>query len=187
MQTKTNLSGGKKITLIVLGALTALGLLIELISAIRYRADYTYGSFLAFIGYAVTSVLLLQYALAGYKVPHGNALRYLFLLFALVCLVGIVSVVGETTKADAGYNTLRGVVVILSAYVAGRLDHFKENVIIMSVIGVLMLISSIIISADFKGFFGGISCFTFFILWVDLMIAYILRYKEHKEAGLTDR
>ena len=30
-------------------------------------------------------------------------------------------------------------------------------------------------------------CYTFFILWIDLMVVYIFRYNEHKEVGLIDK
>ena len=184
-----NKGNGKTIALIVLGMLTAFGLVVELINSIRYHADYTSGSFLNPATYIAACLLLFYYAVAGYKKPHGNLLKYLFLLFAVCCLGSILTVVTEQTALDIAFNYIRGVVVLLTAFVAGRLDHFKQNVILMSIIGVLMLASSITqIPAELGGDFISLFwCFTFFLQWVNLMFAYILRYKEHKEAGLTDK
>ena len=182
-------SNGKTIALIVLGLLTALGLVIEIITGIEYSAYYSSGAYLSLATYSVTCVLLVYYAVAGYKKPHGNLLKYLFLLFTICCLGGILAVDAERTIYGTVFNYIRGVVVVMTAYIAGRLDRYKQNVILMSIIGLLMLASSIVQLIPDPGtvLLGWFSCFTFFILWVDLMLAYILRYKEHKEAGLADK
>ena len=184
-----NKSNGKPIVLIVLGLLTAFGLVVEIITSIRYHAEYTSGSYLNLATYIVACLLLFYYAVVGYKKPHGNLMKYLFLLFAICCLGSILTVVAERTTLDIIYNYIRGVVVLMTAFVAGRLDRFKQNVILMSIIGILMLATSIIqvlpyLNEDFIGLF---SFFTFFLLWVNLMFAYIMRYKEHKETGLADK
>ncbi len=186
MEKKNN---GKLFAIIALGLLTALGLAVEIIAFIRYRNDYSSGNYLSLITYAVTSLLLLYYAVAGYKKPHGNLLKYLLLLFAICCLGGVVSVMAERTVIDTAFNYTRGIVVLMAAYVAGRLNRFKQNVFLMSVIGVLMFGSSLalFLTNSDTNLFSMFTFFTFFVLWVDVMIAYILRYKEHKEAGLTDK
>ena len=184
-------SNGKTIALIVLGLLTAFGLVVEIINGIKYSAGSSSGAYFNLVTYCATSLLLMYYAVTGYKKPHGNLLKYLFLLFTLCCLGSILSIDVEQSMYDIAYNYIRGIVVVMTAYVSGRLDRFKQNVILMSIIGVLMLASSITqILADAElggGFLGLFWCFTFFLLWVDLMFAYILRYKEHKEAGLADK
>ena len=177
----------KTIVLILLGLLTLFGLAIEIIAFIRYRSTYSSGSYLSLVVYTLTSVLLLYYAAVGYRKPHGNLMKYLFLMFALCCLGGVVSITAEQTVIDTIYNYIRGIVVLLVAFVAGRLNRFKQNVWLMSLIGVLMLISSVVVCADYTDALGFLFSFTYFFLWIDLMVAYILRYKEHKEAGLTDR
>ena len=183
-------SNKKLIALIVLGLLTAFGLAVEIIACIRYGSVYyTSGAYFNLAAYAVTGVFLLYYAVAGYKKPHGNLMRYLFLLFALCCLSSVLTVASERTVLYTVHNYIRGIVVLITAFVAGRLDRFKQNVVLMSAIGVLMLASSLIqlpFGYDVDGLVW-ITCFTFFLLWVDLMFAYILRYKEHREAGLTDK
>lgn len=180
-------SNGKLVAIIVLGLLTAFGLIIEILSFTRYTADFSSGSSLFLLTYAITSVLLLYYAVAGYKKPHGNLLKHLFLLFAICCLSGVVTVAAEHNAIDTAYNVIRGIVVLMTAYVAGRLDRFKQNVILMSIIGVLMLASSLVYTSNCTEVLSFLSCFTFFFLWADMMVAYIIRYKEHKEAGLTDK
>ena len=184
MEKKNN---GKLVAIIVLGLLTAFGLIIEILSFTRYTADYSSGSFLLLLTYAVTSVFLLYYAVAGYKKPHGNLLKYLLLLFAICCLSSVITVSAEHNTIDTVFNGIRGIVVLMTGYVAGRLNRFKQNVILMSIVGVLMLASSLICIVYCTEVLSFLSCFTFFLLWVDVMIAYIIRYKEHKEAGLVDK
>ena len=182
-------SNGKTISLIILGLLTAFGMFVEIISEIKYSAYYSSGAYFNLVTYCATSLLLMYYAVAGYKKPHGNLLKYLFLLFTLCCLGGILSIDVEQSMYDIAYNYIRGIVVVITAYVSGRLDRYKQNVILMSIIGVLMLASSILQVIPDPGtvLLDWFWCFTFFLLWVDLMFAYILRYKEHKEAGLEDK
>ena len=182
-------SNGKTIALIVLGVLTAFGLVVEILSSIRYRTYYTSGSYLNLVTYIAVCLLLFYYAAAGYKKPHGNMMKYLFLVYAICCLGSILTVTAERSVLYTAFNYIRGAVVVMTAFVAGRLDHFKQNVVLMSIIGVLMLATSIIQVLPYvvTHLIGLFSCFTFFLLWVDLMFAYIMRYKEHKEAGLTDK
>ena len=182
-----NTSKGKKITAcVIMGLLSLAGIYAEIVMCIQRK---TFSFTVEAIITCAMFVLIVFYAVSNFKVPHGNLLKYLFLVFAACSLCGVLSVVTERTSADTVYNALRGVVVLLTAFVAGRLDRFKQNVILMSIIGVLMLASSITqISAELDGDFLGLFwCFTFFLLWADLMFAYILRYREHKEAGLADK
>ena len=144
----------KLIALILLGLLTAFGLAIEIIAFIRYRSTYSSGSYLSLVVYALASLLLLYYAAVGYRKPHGNLMKYLFLMFALCCLGGLLCMTAEQTVIDAIYNYIRGIVVLLVAFVAGRLNRFKQNVWLMSVIGVLMLISSVVVCADYTEVLG---------------------------------
>ena len=182
-----NKKNTKLIALIVLGLLTAFGLAVEIIMFIRGFSNNSAITNFNMIAYAVTSALLLYYAISGYKKPHGDIMKYLFLLFAICCLSAILTIRKENSTNDIIYNYIRGVVVLLTAFVAGRLDRFKQNVILMSIIGVLMLASSFIGISHWTNVFYALYHFTFFLLWVDLMFAYILRYKEHKEAGLMDK
>ena len=182
-------SNGKLIALIVLGLLTAFGLVIEIVCGIKYSAYCTSGDYLSLATYSVTCVLLVYYAVAGYKVPHGNLMKYLFLMFAICCLGSVLTVATERSAIYTANNYIRGVVVLMTGFVAGRLDRFKQNIILMSIIGVMMLFTSILQVFPYAeiNLIDLLYCFTFFLLWVDLMFAYILRYKEHKETGLADK
>ena len=68
-------NNGKTIALIVLGVLTAFGLVIEIGSFIRSCSNYSAIRNFNLAAYAVTSALLLYYALTGYKKPHGNLMK----------------------------------------------------------------------------------------------------------------
>ena len=186
MEDKNSIGIKKIIVLVLLGILTGFGLFIELFGFINYRSYFSSGEYLNLVTYSITSLLLLYYAIKGYKIPHGNLLKYLFFLFAVSCLGGILSTASNRTTIDIVYNYMRGVVVLMTAYIAGRLDRFKQNKIMMSIIGLIMFVSSLIESLPYFGtdIIGIFICFTFFILWIDLMVVYIFRYNEHKEVGL---
>ncbi len=177
----------KIVSILVLGAFTIFGLVIEVLSFMRYTEDFSSGSSFFLITYGITCILLLYYVIFGYKKPHGNLLKYLLLLFAICCLSGIVTEAAEHNVIDTVYNIVRGIVVIMTSYIAGRLDHYKQNIVLMSIIGVFMLGSSFVYTFNCTEVFSFLSCFTFFVLWVDMMAAYVIRFKEHKEAGLLDK
>ncbi len=189
MEKSNRLSNNKLIVLILLGLLTSFGLFVELFSFINYSSYFSSGEYLNLVTYSITSLLLLYYVVKGYKIPHGNLLKYLFILFAVSCLGGILSTASNRTTLDIAYNYMRGIVVLMTTYIAGRLDRFKQNKLMMSIVGLIMFSSSLIESIpNFETDIIGVSiCYTFFILWIDLMIAYIFRYNEHKEAGLLDK
>ena len=140
----------------------------------------------------VLCALTFYYAISNFKVPHGNLLKYLFLAFSVMCLVGFLC----DDAAEATFKTytfvnqiLRGLVVIFSAYIAGRLDRIKENTILLVIGGLILLTTSVINIVLYKltDFTLIIFMSSFFILWVNLTIAYIFRYYGHKEAGLEDK
>ena len=139
----------------------------------------------------VLCALTIYYAISNFKVPHGNLLKYLFLVFSLMCLVGFLcdDAAESTFKTYTFINQiLRGVVVIFSAYIAGRLDRIKENTVLLVVNGLILLVTSIVNIVLYKITDLTLIIFmsSFFILWVNLTIAYIFRYYGHKEAGSED-
>ena len=85
---------------------------------------------------------------------------------------------------------LYGISVLLIAYVAGRFDKIKKNYLPL----IIITAAQIAISVLFIFIYDNWDNLVFIIwdsstclLWIDLMIAYILRYKEHNEAGLADK
>lgn len=140
----------------------------------------------------VMFALTLYYAISNFKVPHGNLLKYLFLAFSAMCFAGLLT----NDAGDPAFQTFsyiyqisRGIVVIISAYIAGRLDRIKENTILLVTGNVILLGTSLMNVFLYNAtnitliiFFAG-----FFILWLDLTIAYLFRYYGHKQAGFEDK
>jgi len=138
----------------------------------------------ALIAWTCVSFLVLYYILVGYKKPHGNMLRYLLLIMAAVMVIDTFDF-SET----ALYTPLRAATVLLIAYIAGRLGKINQNKILMPIVWVLIIISGCMLrklqpSTDIL---KNISFFLDTIIWFVTCAAYFVRYKEHKEAGLTDK
>ncbi len=130
----------------------------------------------------VTIAFVIMYGLFLYKKPHGNLLKYAMLLFAFSMIF---------STAMNTYNTVfMDLIKLICAgalcYTSGRLDRVEQNKYIFAGIGILLIIYWAIYV------FSGVSWFVFFrrgsniIIFVTLSLAYFLRYKQHKEAGIMD-
>ena len=128
----------------------------------------------------LVSVFVGYYAFSGYKKPHGNILKYLILVFTLIPLINIYQLV---QLENAWVAVTRAIIVGLLCYSAGRLHRVKQNIVIMSIVTALMILGVVV------GFMNGhntIGALTKPIIWINIFAAYVLRYKDHKEAGLMD-
>ena len=158
-------------------------------------------------------VFAAYYCFIGYKKPHGNLMRILFVVFAIT--FSIESCAGQQSSLLMTVFTI--IVIIGSAYVAGRLGRNTEATIIMIIV-LIALIGILIICCvekppvpdqgamdmvqGAKGyaeipdpvkspvaaiFLGrtGIAISNVYS-WIVLSIAYTIRYKQHKEAGFAD-
>jgi len=159
---------------IICGALTIFGIVISFISLLDVKNSITMINDIIDL---VLSALIWYYALYGYKKPNGNSLRYIILLFAVPFLISVYS---RALHEAAWQAVNRAVTIGLLCYIAGRLDRVKQNIILMSIVTALILSSKIV-----KLVHGSatISIFSSLIIWVDICVAYFLRYKEHKSAG----
>ena len=137
----------------------------------------------------VVTLAALYYAVFGYRKPHGNHMKYLCMVFAafvsaFICLrirSGAITFEGALTSV---------IMILLSAYMAGRLYKFKENVGIIILVALAAIANGILAltveGADISATYV-ISSFNKLILWLTVAIAYVARYKAHKEAGLKDK
>ena len=176
----------KILVYVVMGILSIVGIYTQIIACI-------YGNSLSLIAETIATcvmfILIAFYAVSNFKVPHGNLLKYLFLTFAVMCFVGLLATDPNSSSANGDLyvlQLLRGAVVILSTYMAGRLDRIKQNTVFAVICAILLLATSIKVLLLHKVYNLVFILFetNFFILWIDLVIAYLFRYKEHKEAGL---
>ena len=140
------------------------------------------------IGIIVTC-LTVYYMFVGYKIPHANLLRYLFIIVDLASLFYFWHTFAHLEKLLDVYELLLLLEIAIVAYVAGRLNKFKENIVLLSVTFIIEVISCCHASIVFNttSVMAQINLFNKAILLLALIVSYIARYKEHKEAGLADK
>jgi len=157
---------------IICGILTAFGIVASIISLIN-------GSGSAHIWLSddiillVLSVLIGYYAFIGYKKPHGNLLKYIILISNLVGLQVINEGLGLLIVVETG----------IRCYAAGRLERVKENLILLILLTACDVGLTIWLAVSNALTVGVVAAL---VVWLDICVAYFLRYKEHKEAGLAD-
>lgn len=130
------------------------------------------------------------YVLFEYKKPHGNLFRYIMLAYA--CVVAVMLLLNFNNQ-QMYVNVVYLAIIILSVYMAGRLNKYKQNIIISGIMFILNGVTPYslfhaVISAGGKLNFVTAMCFAgSVIVWLAIATSYIIRYKPHKEAGLADK
>ena len=130
-------------------------------------------------------VLTGFYTIFGYKKPHGNMLKYLFIAFAVALILNV-------CLANIAENAIVMIISVCSClaalilmYVSGRFHKIENNRVLLVVAGVLLFAAMILplFTSSFiiSGFFN--SC-TAPIMLLALGFAYTARFEEHKAAGL---
>ena len=187
---------GSKFLMFIIPILTVLGFLstvVWFIIAIDHP-DAGLGMgviILSIIAYIVAMV----YALYGYKKPHGNMLRYTFLVFAVSLALYADKQLSNISSVTLLVNVICTVPV---AYLAGRLHKFNQNKALLYIVVVMLLLAGLIDFVWFgpntvpgiaSGFLFAVLKFSTlnkFILALALATAYVSRFRTHKEAGLAD-
>ena len=131
-------------------------------------------------------ILILYYALFGYKVPHGNLLKYIMLFFALLLVNEIALEAGGKYPNLASETillptTITGICVIIISYISGRLHKFNRNIYLFA-LTLILLIARAFLMSNYRTIM--FSNFSDVIIWLDINCAYALRFKQHKQAGL---
>ena len=139
-------------------------------------------SILMFVGAAF-------YACYGYKKPHGNHMRYLC-LFQAVCVAYMLFANAKYQPDYVNANYL--VVIILVTYMAGRLDRYKQNLIICALVLICECITvyylfNMLNSVNMLNVINAIGCLGSVSVWLAIAGAYITRFKLHKQAGFEDK
>ena len=129
------------------------------------------------------------YIVYGYKKPHGNHMRYLLLIYVVYESI----ILMRSADWQPVYMLVANLaIIVLATYMAGRLDRYKQNVIISAVILVLhivyiypfiniALLNNALTAITFVGYIGPVT------IWLAIAAGYIIRFKAHKEAGLADK
>ena len=180
---KFGLRKSQLIALIVILALNAYWLISDLIV---FSGHFAF----SIVATMLEIVIAVFYTLFDYKKPHGNLLKYLLLLH--VVLYGII-LVNSASYQPKYINAIYFVKTVLISFMAGRLDHFKQNLIICAIV----LVCNIVISyylldmilifglpLNLVNFGSCIGCVT---VWLAIADGYIIRYQLHKEAGLEEK
>lgn len=136
----------------------------------------------------IVLIFVALYGFVLYKKPHGNLLKIAMLLFAAVYIVSAILIAsqGIGIVALSIIGTLAASAII---YGAGRLNRIEQNKYIFVVADIIFFALELYtaITCPAGSFVGTFVFFNYFIIFTTLLIAYFVRYKEHKEAGLTDK
>ena len=190
METYKNLKKGTKVGLIVSLAILAASLSCNLIRMFVNLDQVPESVMIHMAINLIMMALVFFYAFVGYKKPHGNALRYTHLVFALLVMVqGVIPSLPDGNRLNYLVSGTAGVAAVLIAYIGARLHKMKQNVILMAVAGASLLASILILEFTFPVFdaFQMIGAFAQFACYAALCFAYVARYEEHKAAGLADK
>ena len=181
---------------VIMTILTIVGLFTEIYMSLKYYTGYQLLIYI--IPYIILYALLVYYVAFGYKKPHGDLLRIIFILFALACL----STIAPGLEACFDIITINNFVIIsttlmsfsimITAYIAGRLDKIIKNRALLALNSIVLVAVGVFWIMQYKSlpamtFMQKVWNFNLCILWADIVVAYILRYREHKEAGLIDK
>ena len=181
---KKKLSTGAVVALILIAVLNILWLICRFVS---FTGTITVQTIAPIVMLLITAI----YAFYGYKKPHGNHVRYLLLIYAVY--MSAIVIANQSQTWFPIYGSIANIAtVLLSAYMAGRLDKYEQNLIICVAIVVLQIVHiypfmSIYIQRNtmsFVTFFKSVGPVS---VWLAISASYISRYKEHKEAGLSDK
>ena len=185
-----------KFVMFLIPVLTILGFLSTVVWFIAAAAHPEAGLGMGVIILSIIAyIVAMVYALHGYKKPHGNMLRYTFLVFAVSLALYSDTQLAQISSVTVLINVICTVPV---AYMAGRLHKFNQNKVLLYIVVVMLLIAGIIDFVWFTpsmapGVAGGFlfavlkfSTLNKFILSLALAAAYVSRFRTHKEAGLAD-
>lgn len=178
-------NGLKKSQLIILFLILALNAYWIISNFVTFSSHITFE-----IGVSFFELLIaIFYLVYDYKKPHGNLMKYLLLLYVLSAAILLLSFApSQPTYVNAMYLCN----IVFGTYMAGRLEHYKQNVIICLILLICNAVVSYYLVNMIIGFvipltltnFG--SCLGCVTVWLAIAGGYIIRYKLHKEAGFED-
>jgi len=166
------------ILLIIMGVLILVELVFEIIIFQNSLVDY------------ISLISLTFVALYGfwlYKKPHGNMLKYAILIAAVVNIFVTCTLIQEGLAMDR--QIARIIASVILVYISGRLNRIDQNKFLFPIAFAIQFVCDIIDYITCSDMFDPIFKLTWFtapIMILTLMIAYFVRYKAHKEAGLAD-
>ena len=136
-------------------------------------------------------ILIIYYAVAGYKKPHGNLLKVLFIVFGFYIV--FFTTIDKTDFYSCAINCCTAITALIIAYVSGRLDRINKNRVLMIIAGILLTIGTVFVFLYLSDRNIPINLTTIngaiapVLIYAALGFIYTARYEEHKEAGLEDK
>jgi len=161
--------------------------LINIVSLIMFLAmEFSIGTLMLVVAACIEHAFVIYYVLFGYKKPHGNLLRYLMLAYAVTLGINLAAFPTSFTQLDLILSIAS---LMFIPYIAGRLNKIKQNKVLIPVVFALLIVSEMVYLVDFESpsFLIYVRTFGQAMEWFAISAAYFVRYKEHKEAGLTDK
>jgi len=143
------------------------------------------------IGGVCTLIPLVMTALYGfflYKIPHGNMLKYAIIVLAVAKIISAATYTSIDSSTVLA-NTLVALCSCAMCYCAGRLNRIEQNKILFPIIEIITLVLGstwVKPFSDISSVFLNIRSMAYPMIFATIMIAYFVRYKEHREAGLAD-
>ncbi len=137
----------------------------------------------------IALVVVAFYGFELYKKPHGNMLKIAMLVSALAIVVSVIESIYEWP--DQFIEIFLPIfAACLLFYVAGRLNRIEQNKYLLPLVAIILLACCVM---DWVSFISDpvativyFKVTNHFVITLTLMIAYFVRFKEHKEAGLMD-
>jgi len=169
----------KNVFLTIMGILS-LCMIVVTITTIQYNL-------ITGISRLISLTFVALYGFFLYKKPHNNFLKFAMLLYAIADIFNAAMYLSDDKSFVT--NAARLFIAAGVIYCAGRLDRIEQNRIILLVIdgiGLILSITNAIIYSSSVGFLMTIRIFGTFIMLTTLIIAYFVRYEEHKEAGRSE-
>ena len=173
---KLNLETNEFIALVAIAILNVLWIACNVIT---FKGNIPLDAILTYVMFAIA----VYYVVYDYKKPHGNTIRYLFFCHAIF-EAALLTINCAKTPSYLVANNL--VTIILTTYMAGRLDRYKQNVVFSAIVLVCKCITTcfMLMNSTPISFVTFFACFGPISKWLAISGAYLARYKEHKEAGL---
>lgn len=138
----------------------------------------------------VMYVIIIFYALIGYKIPHDNLFRYALLFYSV--LYGAIYLLSTELSTPMALKVGNLLCVVMIAFMSGRLQKIKDCTIIAVLVETLFLLSSALgfaleyASSSSVSVLSKIALFNQPVLWACFATAYLIRYQRHKDAGTQE-
>jgi len=125
-------------------------------------------------------LVIAYYVFLSFKKPHGNSLKVIMIIFAFY-----LAILSELIYSEV-IPFMLPVSAVLVAFISGRLDRFVQNRILMSLVAILLIIFTVgeVCFREYVNLGTVASVLSNLLIWAAIVNAYILRFKEHRLAGM---